>query len=588
MKNARFVGWLMGMALLLLAVGPALAQWEEKIKEDFEPLSGVVIMPVDGEYLIDLDASRGVVPGDLFAVVQSGERIVHPVSGEVLGTLDETKAVLRVTRIKSGYSYAVPVGEGGEIKRGDKIRRYEQTSAIFWDYEGAGQEFQQELRAALPALEWQGYDAAQSARPATPSAPLKAGAHLAFVLSGGQLSVLGPGGEVIHSYAATKTASAPAAVPAPAVQPAVAAVPPAAKAGVPEKSGIVAAAPEVVTGGIIRKQEQYYQGVWTAAELQGNAMAMAVADLNGDGSEEAAFLFKESLVVGRINNQSFDPLDQITFDAMEKSLTLDALDVDGDGRAELYVTAVRNGGEDARPTSRRLVLEESRLRLAESRIPWFLRVVDWPGEGRILLAQRMGDINFNFTGPLFRVNLQQDRLVEGSPVKVPSPVSLFGFVPFADQSRGTLFAYLDRTGTLQVLDPNGEVLWQSSSDYGGSEVFFERFDPVAGVESEPRAVFIKANPAIGPEGEILVPLNKGWKITDRFRELGPSRLTALQWDGNTLRELWHTQEQQGYMADFQVADVDHDGQLEVAMTVTFSRPGFTTEGRSGVVVYELQ
>jgi hypothetical protein len=42
------------------------------------------------------------------------------------------------------------------------------------------------------------------------------------------------------------------------------------------------------------------------------------------------------------------------------------------------------------------------------------------------------------------------------------------------------------------------------------------------------------------------------------------------------------------MADFQVADIDHDGQLEVAMTVTYSRPGFTTEGRSGVVVYELQ
>ncbi len=587
MKNLRHVGWLMGMVLLLLAAGPALAQWEEKIKEDFEPLSGVVIMPVGGEYLIDLDASRGVVPGDLFAVVQSGERIVHPVSGEVLGTLDEAKAVLRVTRIKSGYSYAVPVGEGGEIKRGDKIRRYEQTSAVFWDYEGVGEEFQQKLRAALPALEWQSYDAAQSARPATPSAPLKTGAHLAFVLSGGQLSVLGPGGEVIHTYAAAPR-QVPAAPPiaAPSSQPAVS-TPPAAKAAA-ETSGIIASVPEVVSGGIIRRQEQYYEGVWNAAELKGRALAMAVGDLNGDGRPELAVLFKESLVVGRVEDRTFVPVDEITFDAMEKSLALDAIDVDGDGRAELYVTAVRNGTESARPSSRRLVMEKGKLQLAEKQIPWFLRSVDWPGEGRILLAQRMGGLNNDFDGPLFRVNVQQDRLVEGSAVKVPSPISLYGFVPFADEARGTLFAYLDRTGTLQVLNKSGEVLWQSSSDYGGSEVFFERSDSSAGMSNEPRAVFIKANLAMGPEGEILVPLNKGWKITDRFRELGPSRLTALQWDGNTLRELWHTQEQQGYMADFQVADVDHDGQLEVAMTVTFCRPGFTTEGRSGVVVYELQ
>ena len=280
--------------------------------------------------------------------------------------------------------------------------------------------------------------------------------------------------------------------------------------------------------------------------------------------------------------------DELTFDAMEKSLALDAADVDGDGRAELYITAMRNGTESARPSSRRVVMENGKLRLAEPQIPWFLRVVDWPGEGRILLAQRMGSSSNDFDGPLFRVSLQGDRLTEGEALRVPSPISLFGFVPFETASHGVLFAYLSRTGTLQVINGAGNVLWQSSSDYGGSEVFFERFDAAAGVESEPRAVFIKVNPAIGPEGEILVPLNKGWKISDRFRELGPSRLTALQWDGNTLRELWHTQEQQGYMADFQVADVDHDGQPEVAMTVTFSRPGFTSEGRSGVVVYELQ
>jgi hypothetical protein len=74
----------------------------------------------------------------------------------------------------------------------------------------------------------------------------------------------------------------------------------------------------------------------------------------------------------------------------------------------------------------------------------------------------------------------------------------------------------------------------------------------------------------------------------KFREFKSSQIKALRWDGYAMRELWHTRPQGGYLADFQVADVDNDGAPELAMAVLFSHKGMFASPRSAVLVYELQ
>ena len=102
------------IAVVLLAATTMLpltasALYDELVR-DFKPVSGIVIMPIKNEFLIDLDASRGITVGDVFAVVQPGEPIIHPETKQVIGSLDEVKGFLQVTRVKSGYSYAHPLG----------------------------------------------------------------------------------------------------------------------------------------------------------------------------------------------------------------------------------------------------------------------------------------------------------------------------------------------------------------------------------------------------------------------------------------------------------------------------------------------
>jgi hypothetical protein len=220
MRRVVCLAALLLLAFVTTAAGAAVL---DEIARDFKPLSGFVIMPVDGEYLIDKDASSGVAAGDLFTVVSAGEKIVHPVTKEVLGTLDEVKGVLQVTRVKSGYSYARPVGKDQKVERGDAITRFEKVPARLWDYTGQGQAFFGELKSTLPALEWQDYAAAQASRPQVPSALPEQEAALVFILKHDGLEVRDGGFQALRAYPVPEGVTAGASVAAPAMGTAAAA-----------------------------------------------------------------------------------------------------------------------------------------------------------------------------------------------------------------------------------------------------------------------------------------------------------------------------------------------------------------------------
>ena len=175
--------------------------------EDFKPLSGYVVMASEGEYIIDLDADQGVAMGDIFSVVAPGRKIVHPVTGKVLGTLEDVRGMLKVIRLKSGFSFARSIGPVNNIERGNPIRRYEHMSALFWDYSGKGKSFFTQLQQSLPALKWQNYETAQDSRPLQPSPTAQDSDALIFILNDEGIEVRDPEFYVIRSYNLPQTLS---------------------------------------------------------------------------------------------------------------------------------------------------------------------------------------------------------------------------------------------------------------------------------------------------------------------------------------------------------------------------------------------
>ncbi|WP_432821917.1 FG-GAP repeat domain-containing protein [Trichloromonas sp.] len=200
----RFIPRRFRVALIILLVqlvpAAALAGLAETVGRDFKPLAGVVVMPVDGQYIIDLDAASGVVIGDLFSVVKPGANIIHPVTGAVLGKLDEVKAVLQVVRVKSGYSYVRALDGSSGIVKGETIRRYESLPATFWDYTGQGEATYAELKNALPSLEWQDYRQSQASRPEKGAGQAADATGLTFVFNNDRLLVHGPDFQVLRTY----------------------------------------------------------------------------------------------------------------------------------------------------------------------------------------------------------------------------------------------------------------------------------------------------------------------------------------------------------------------------------------------------
>lgn len=208
---------------MALTAMPALTAVEDDIARDFNPLAGYVVMKENGEFIIDLDAGKGIRLGDIFAVVGPGKDIIHPVTQKILGTLETVKGILKVTRLADGYSFARALDGAAAIKRGDAIRRYALLPAVFWDYSGSGKPLYLKLQQMLSQLKWGEYQQTQQQRPSQPKLTAATANGLTFIYAQDELVVRDPEFNELRRYplrsaaAPTQSASkAPlAAVPAP-------------------------------------------------------------------------------------------------------------------------------------------------------------------------------------------------------------------------------------------------------------------------------------------------------------------------------------------------------------------------------------
>jgi hypothetical protein len=182
---------------LLLAVSPRIASAgvAETVREDLRPISGYVVMQQEGDYLVDLDAGHGLRVGDLLSVVTKGKEVIHPLTKEVIGRLDEAKAVLQVTQMKSGFSVARPLPGAGNIATGDIVRRFSYLKTVFQGSSEQSRVLYEELRKALPELEWQGLFSAGE-RSGTEAKP-----DLLFTLEDRELRLLDRGGHQLRAWA---------------------------------------------------------------------------------------------------------------------------------------------------------------------------------------------------------------------------------------------------------------------------------------------------------------------------------------------------------------------------------------------------
>lgn len=573
------MNWLLKLFFITVLIFPlqAGAEIPNQIKEDFSPLAGTVIMPIDDEFLIDLDGSANLKEGDILALTTPGKKVIHPITKEVLGTLDDVQGFLRVTQVKSGYSYVQIISTQRPPMKGDQVKRFEQVPAVI-DHSLSNTDLATEIKNGLPHLNWLN-DQSDHNNPL-----------LFFGLKNNKLSVEDKDGIVLRSYQyINNKLSAP---PSFGIQENNFRI----DGPVSQNKTLLNKTVDNLLGsigignnkdqrlenpGIIQKLQKQDGDIWIGPNLDGNPVGLAINDFDADGANEIAVAMEDNVQIYRLQEGQLKKVTEIDFPDIVNLLKLESLDLTRNGYPELYLTA--NVGESL--SSQVVEFQNGQYQRIQNKIPWFIRAMSSPDKDSGLIAQKLGNPETPFEHQFFIVNARDKKLVQGPDLPINRRLNLFSFLPFEGTGNDSLYAEISTDDYLRIVSAQGNVLWQSGEHFGGTEVYFynvsNRFKELT------KPIYIQQRLIQLPGGEILVPQNDGPRAVERFRNFTKNRIIAMKWDGFALTESWRTTDQGGYLADFSVADADNDGKDELIMVVKYKQKNLFQGGRSAIVIYEL-
>jgi TolB-like protein len=323
-------------------------------------------------------------------------------------------------------------------------------------------------------------------------------------------------------------------------------------------------------------------------------------DVDGDGRNEIVCMDHHQIWVYRDEGKEIKLVSELKTSSSNDFLTLDVFDIDGDQRAEICVT---NAIEDVLQ-SFILTYEAGSFAYLAKGLNWYLRATRIPEEGKVLLAQRMG-IDKDYEGSMRLVRWKKGKVRIGKKIKQgkkgPLPEEIEWVLAFTSGHFTSPdvqeFLRIGEFGAVRLLDEQGSRLWKSSDDLGGSDNYIDRPDVKAdrkGATSaySRRIYFPPRMVAQDLDGdgtdEVVAIKNKfsAGEHIERVRLYDKGYVTGLVWDGMGLAQAWRTQDIPGYVADFQLEDVDNDGRDEL-VTVSVNAHFLKKDAKSLLMVYEL-
>lgn len=319
---------------------------------------------------------------------------------------------------------------------------------------------------------------------------------------------------------------------------------------------------------------------------------VSIGDLDGDGQREMVLIEPHRLLAYRDTGEGLKMLAELERPSTYNFLNVGTVDLNGDGRAEVAVTAVL--GDDLR--SFVVGLKGKEFKVLKEGINRYLRVARVGGR-RVLLAQAMGP-DTDYVGSIEELWLDGKKLRAKELKGLPPEVGwLYSFaLGYFTGGEYPEVARINPLGELEVLTLEGQRLWKGGKDYGASDNYFDRPKVMAdekGMPSTaPRRVYLPVRMAsadLDQDGydELLVAKNRFslGQVLEKVRVYGSGEIVALVWDGMAMAEAWRTQEMPGCVFDFELGDLDNDGMAEL-VAVVVNEP-LLKKGSSNLVVFEL-
>jgi len=353
-------------------------------------------------------------------------------------------------------------------------------------------------------------------------------------------------------------------------------------------------------------------GFWRSQTFQGAFVGMDVGDLDGDGRNELVAITTNKLTVFRKEANGLKTI--ATFDGpkMDRLLWVTVVDVNRDGKGEIYVTDLRkrnltttSGGEGVQGNrgyteelaSFALSFANGKLQVLCDRLPYFLNGVEFPKRGKVLIGQEKGQVTEGpFKPEAFEMQLRGDSLVTSVPANLPARCNVFNFVK-ADINKDHMdeTIYLDEFNHLVIVNATGDQLWKSDKLFAATTNFFEgkvsdrRYNDID-VYSIPSSILITD---LNKDG---IPEIVAARSTDTLGKLMPNasrffekaEIVSLAWDQLGPVENWKTREIAGMVTSVRLADLNNDGKFQLVVSMVMAKDFMKLwESKSTIFSYEL-
>jgi len=310
-------------------------------------------------------------------------------------------------------------------------------------------------------------------------------------------------------------------------------------------------------------------------------------------------------------------LQKIPGKSTDNYLGVDVYPLLGDKTCDIIVTNIftSRGVNMYQQFAQSLIIswQKGKFQIVAENLPWIFRVITNSGTPR-LLGQKLAvgataptGTSGPFDTPIYEMVWRNGKVAEGSKVKAPSGICVYGLViDNLGEGKDKIVAF-NKYDHLVVLEETNEslskleslfggkgFLYKSDDVFGGSNLFIPLFgqDDIGDDSTEfhyylnPRIITYDLNKT--GKRDVLVARNDApsGRILKNIKVFTSTEFVCLSWDAIGLEENWRTKKLSGYAADYQIKDVDNDGEDEIVIALVTSSASIISRN-SVIVAYKL-
>ncbi len=349
--------------------------------------------------------------------------------------------------------------------------------------------------------------------------------------------------------------------------------------------------PEFIT---TQRTREHSGKFWKSQDFRYLINGIALGDVDGDGKIETVIITPHDVQIFRFENNRFVKIiPKLSENSYQNFIGVDVADINGNGYAEIFVTSLN--ALKTNLTSFVLEYDGQNFNKIVKESSWYYRVVELPERGRVLFGQRQKGMSTDpFAGEIFEMAWQDADYVPENKILPPKRANLMGFTFGNAMNTGqdVVVAY-DQNDFIRIIQPSGEIVWNSSERYGGSTLNF--LLPKTEPDSEnylylPMCIHIRDFDGDG-KYEVIAAINYDVtkRLLERFRKFTNSQIEVLSWDGLGLSRVWQTRKISGHIRDFEIGDFNNDGNAELVAAVIMKEGSMVgTTPKSSLIAYELK